>query len=394
MYSFISKSIKKQSGSIMPITALALVSIMGMAGLVVDSSHLFNSKTKLQNLLDAAALGSAKVLDDTGNQFTARQAANRIINSNLAQSSYSELNDLGLDSSDFVVQFSDTRNPFIANPAATKFVRIRLNQEVIELDTIFMKIMGVDELDLTGSAVAGPSPSLGTACNMVPSIICGDPNEAPDNEGMFGYEYGDSIPLVLGSTKNSEVGPGNYQLISLGGNGANVLRENFAGGYKGCLASGNDVETKPGANTGPVSQGVNTRFNIYSGPVSAEDYPPDLVTDAGASNYPDTYAEYQFDNMIRNYDEPVDGVAQRRVLTATFGNCEATVNGRGTVPILGFGCIFLTAPVDKSGKNKEPRLYGELIRECRSSGIPGPNSIDGPGVHTIQLYGDPDRWDS
>ena len=61
----------------MPITAAALVAAMGMTGLVFDSSHLFTNKTKLQNMLDAAALGAAKVLDSTNNQFLARQAANR-----------------------------------------------------------------------------------------------------------------------------------------------------------------------------------------------------------------------------------------------------------------------------------------------------------------------------
>jgi len=379
----------------MPVTALALVSIMGMAGLVVDSSHLFISKTKLQNMLDAAALGSAKVLDDTGNQFTARAAARRIITNNLAQNSYRELRELGLDSTDFVIQFSDTRDPFIANPAATKFVRLRLNQEVIELDTIFMKIMGVSELDLTGSAVAGPSPALGQVCNIVPTIICGDPNEAPDNEGMYGYEYGDQVSLVMGNTKNNEIGPGNYQLLDLPGNGnGNQLRENLAGGSSACASSGESVETKPGVNRGPVAQGFNTRFGIYSGPVSAEDFPPDLVTDAGAANYPDTYAEYRFDNMIRNYDEAIDGIAERRVLAVAFGNCDGTVNGRGNVDVLGFGCVFLTEPAQNNGALQTVQMSGELIRDCRSSGVPGPNPVDGPGVHTIQLYGDPDRWDS
>jgi hypothetical protein len=388
-------SFKKQSGSIMPVTALALASIVGISGMVFDSSHLFVNKTKLQNMLDASALSSAKVLDDTKSQFLARQAANKSIANNLAQPSYKELRDLGLDPTDFVIQFSDTRNPFVANPAARNFVRIRLNRDAIEIDTIFLKVLGVEELDISGSALAGPSPALGEVCNLVPSIVCGDPAEPPDNEGMYGYEYGDQVNLAMGSIFNNDIGPGNFQLLDLGMSGKDdKLRENLAGGSSSCASSEGSVETKPGVNRGPVAQGFNVRFGIYSGGISGVDYPPDFVTDAGAPNYPDTYAEYQMDYLTKNYDEPVWGRNERRVMAVAFGNCDGTVNGQGTVELLGFGCVFLNAPAENNNALKSVQISGELIRDCRASGVPGPNPVDGPGVHTIQLYGDPDRWDS
>ena len=87
-------------------------------------------------------------------------------------------------------------------------------------------------------------------------------------------------------------------------------------------------------------------------------------------------------------------MAERRVLAVAFGNCDGTVNGSGSVPLLGFGCVFLSQPAAATGKLHTVQIFGELIRECSGSGVPGPNPVDGPGVHTIQLYGDPDRWDS
>lgn len=379
----------------MPVTALALTTIMGVTGLVFDSSNLFVNKTKLQNLLDSAALGAASVLSDSRSQFLSSVAARNIITNTLAQDGYSQLNDLGLNSNSFVIQYSSTRNPFVANPAATRFVRVRLNQGVAEINTLFMRIFGINQLDLTGSAVAGPSPALSTVCNAVPTIVCGDPDVPPDASGMYGYNYGDQVTLAMGNTHNNATGPGNFQLLDLGISGNDgKLRESMAGGSEACIAANASVETKPGVNRGPVSQGFNTRFGIYNGPVSADDYPPDLVTDAGGNNYPDSHISYLIDNMTKNYDEPTLGLAQRRVIPVPFGNCDGTINGRGTVEIIGFGCIFLNQPAQNNGALQTVQLFGELVRDCRSNGTPGPDPGNGQGVKTIQLYDDPSRWDS
>jgi len=381
----------KQNGSIIPTIAFSMVAMMGMAGMVFDASNVFSSKTRLQNIIDATTMTAANVLDETFSQAQARNAARKIFDENIDQPGNGTLKDIGLTSTDLVIQFSDTRNPFIASPAATRFARVRINPGTASVDTIFMKILGIEALELAGSAVAGPSPALGTVCNLTPTIICGDSFIPPDANGMFGYNYGDQVTLALGDNKNNDVGPGNYQLLSVdeSAKGGNAVRDYMAGGYTGCATSTQTIETKPGKTKGPVTQGINTRFGIFSGPVSEDDYPPDLVTDAGANGYPDTYAEYTLDNSTKSYDEPSDGIASRRVVNVAFGNCTGTVNGRGDVPIIGFGCVFLNQPMAK-----DDALFGELVRECKSGGIPGPAPIDGPGIHTIQLYGDPDRWDS
>ena len=400
MFHFFQTSNKKnhknnQRGSIMPVTAIALVSIMGMTGMVIDSSLLFLNRSKLQSLLDAAVLTSAKVLDETGKQSDAREAAIQSIDNNLAQPGFDSLSNLGLTSASFVIQFSATRSAFFANPASSSFVRIQLNQGEVELDTIFLNIMGVSELSLSGSALAGPSPALGNACNLVPSVICGDPDEEPDPDGMFGYEYDDQVTLAMGSIQNNDVGPGNFQLLDLGlGGNDDGLRASLAGGASGCTSDNSTVDTQPGVNRGPVAQGFNTRFGIYTGPVSAADYPPDLVVDAGAPGYPDTYLEYTGNYNTNDFDQPINGLRERRVMPVAFGNCDGTVNGQGSVELLGFGCIFLNQPAQNNNALQVVQVSGQLIRSCRSSGVPGPNPVDGPGVHTIQLYGDPNRWDS
>ncbi len=384
-----------QQGSVIPLVAMALLAIMGITGMVFDASHLFVNKTRAQNALDAAALAAAKVLDRTHSQARARQAARTVFDQAMAQSGNGELRTLGLDGAALTIQFSDTRNPFIANPAATRFVRARLNPGSVQVKTLFMTVLGVDALDLSGSALAGPSPTLGQACKVVPSVVCGDPAQPPNQTGMYGYRYGDTVSLALGSSDNNATGPGNFQLISLdGGNGGDGIRAALAGQYDGCVSAQDGVETKPGANRGPVAQGFNTRFGIYQGPVGADDFPPDLVTDAGGQNYPDTYADYQRDYTIQAWDEPQRGIAERRVLAITFGDCRTTINGQGNVPVLGFGCVFLNEPANTHGALQQVQISGELVRSCSGAGVPGPSADAGPGPHTIQLYGDPDRWDS
>ena len=371
-----------------------MIAIIGLAAMVFDASNIFSNKTRLQNILDSTALTAAKVLDDTYSQSQARTAAQDVFDENINQAGNKTLKDVGLSSADLTIQFSDTRNPFIASPAATRFARVRINSGTTKIKTIFMGVFGIKALDLSGSALAGPTPALGTVCNVVPTVVCGDPDIPPDAQGMYGYKYGDQVSLVMGSTKNNNVGPGNFQLLDLSAlTDDKSVRNGLAGGSNACVSSTGTVDTKPGVNRGPVAQGFNTRFGIYSGPVNATDYPPDKVTDAGNAGYPDSYANYTQDYATKNYDEQ-NGVSERRVMAVAFGNCTGTVNGAGSVPLLGFGCVFLNSPATQNGALQSVQVTGELIRSCSSSGVPGPSPVDGPGVHSIQLYGDPDRWDS
>lgn len=382
-----------QRGSIIPLVALATLVIVGVAGLSLDSGHAFVNRTRLQNALDAAALASAKNLDIARSQARAREVAKEIFTQSLAQAGNAELGELGIDANDLTIQFSETRNPFIPHPAAKRYVRVMLRKGVAQVNTWFMRVAGVDALDLSGSAVAGPSPSLGEACNLLPTLICGDASQPPNDGGMYGYNYGVTVALVLGAP-HGPVGPGNFQVAALNGErGADDTREFMAGGESGCLSPSGTVETAPGQQRGPVKQGANTRFGIYSGPVDSNDYPPDLVTDAGPAGYPDTYAQYQTDYAAKNWDAAATGLPQRRVAPIIVADCSNPIHGRDELPVLGFACAFLTAPVTAQGNGGE-QLNGELIKQCNVKGTPGPGAGTGTGLHTIQLYGDPDRWDS
>lgn len=55
-------ALNHQKGAVLVISALALLVILAMAGLAIDSGHSFSRKTRLQNSVDAAALAAAMKL--------------------------------------------------------------------------------------------------------------------------------------------------------------------------------------------------------------------------------------------------------------------------------------------------------------------------------------------
>jgi hypothetical protein len=272
----------------------------------------------------------------------------------------------------------------------------------------FSVVLGIMEKRVAATAVAGPSPTINNACNVMPMMVCGDPAAGSP---YWGYEPGQPDVLKSGSTGgNWEVGPGNFQLIRLDGaaGGADV-RSAMAGSYDACLSSDEVISTEPGNVVGPVAQGLNTRFGRWNGPVSSANSPPDVVTRQpsppltynsdtdtiyqGATPVTDSndvaynYEDYVNDVVQENYNyhpAPTDiGVFGRREAAVAIGDCSTSTNGQGEIPLLGFGCFFLLQEVAQGGNTSF--IYGEFIENCRTGGMPGPDPSNVPGPYRIQL---------
>ncbi len=255
-----------------------------------------------------------------------------------------------------------------------------------------------------GSALAGPSPPLGTdpdseICGIVPMMVCGDPSAT-----NFGYSVGTEKEETLksGADKSgSEVGPGNFQLIALDcGTGGSCVRQGMAGSYEACTSEGSTITTEPGNTVGPVFQGLNTRLGMYNGPVDSTEAKPDTVThtdyNPGLGENYFWHEDYEQRNADGNYDYPEpEGVPNRRMLAVPIGDCSTTTEGRGEVEVLGVGCFFLTRPAGQNGKQE---IYGEFVEECDAGGTAAANPITDPTsgstLHKIVLYKDPDSDDS
>jgi Flp pilus assembly protein TadG len=407
-----------QRGVVMALLAIAMVALLLTVGLALDVGHATLNKTRLQDATDAAALAAAKILDENRSTTLATTEALTAFAANANASGDQELAKAyanGAGTVKVTVQYSATLPPFSAGSATGPYVRVSATG--FARPTWFATLAGIPQITVAATAVAGPSPPVNTACNIVPLLVCGTPNVT-----NFGYNMDQPVVMKQSAPGSpSEIGPGNFQLLALGGNGANIVRQNLAGGYTSCVNLGNTVTTEPGNETGPTAQGINTRFGDYSGPMGGtqSQYPPDVITTQqapllsvgnGGPPYPIvgniTFGYEQYEAQLQaagpyNYAPPT-GVPGRRILVVPVGDCTGTSGGKTTVPVIGLACFFLLQ--EETQKGNKSYIIGEFegaagtgnggqgTGNCSVGGTPGPNS--GPGPYIIQLYHDPSSGDS
>jgi hypothetical protein len=197
----------------------------------------------------------------------------------------------------------------------------------------------------------------------------------------------------------------------------------MAGSYEACANTDETVETEPGVTAGPTSQGFNTRFGIYDGPVSAYDYPPDVVVQATSpvlDTYEDPvtgdnvitagnggpivqyaseinygYAEYVAQTGSGPHAYPTSGSPAgsewRRILAMPVADCSGDETGQTTIDVIGFACYFMLQPI---GGGTDKNIFGQFVDNCLAGGAAGPNPGAGRGPYLIQLYKDPDSGNS
>jgi Flp pilus assembly protein TadG len=401
---------RQQCGAALPLVAVGLLAMLAVSGLALDASHALTNKTRLQNTADAAALAAAASYDDTADIFIANAAALSLFGINADGAGNNELND-AYDTGEIgvTIQWSETVAPFL-NSGVGPYVRVIATG--FGVDTTLSSVLGIVDIDVGASAVAGPSPTINNACNVAPLVVCA---ADPTDTDLFGFKAKELEILKSASGDPNDIGPGNFQLARLGCAGGNCVRENLAGGYGGCIDTGETVETEPGNTVGPTVQGLNTRFNSYSGPVSAADYPPDvnvrqpsprLTYDGGTDTINQDgktvddltldygYEQYASDVRAERFTNHPDdgGVYERRIMALPVAECGVDSNGQSTLDVVGFGCYFMIQEVVQKGN--EAQIFGQFIEGCSAGGVPGSAPVDGPGLHTIILYKDSDSVDS
>ena len=418
----------RQEGSVSVLMVFALAVIGMMAALALDGGHLLLNKTRLQNAVDAAALSGAKTLSQVvgGSNIasTTRAAALSTLMQNANATGNNELaTAIGSNAGTFaVVELANSvYGPFsYPGPSDAKYVRVSVpNYSLTGFFWNFAQVFGSGGLGakaVAAIATAGPSPT--SPCDLSPLMVCGDPTQYNPGTGMFwGFQFGDLQVLKTAAGNSSPIGPGNFQLLDFGSGGSTV-REDLAGGGKECRSVGDNVQTAPGNKVGPTSQGLNTRFGIYNGPISASDYPPDLVTTSSspAITYDDSVsppqAKYQGQavtssngnltagsNAIFDYNDwrastaacvaggsgcQSNGVFERRMMKVVVGNCTGKQGGSTSIPVLGFGCYYVVQPMDGGGGDAQ--IFGQFVKECEGDNVAGPSPSTDSGPQIIQLY--------
>lgn len=400
-----------QRGIAAPFLAIAMVALLLMVGLALDTGHATLNKTRLQDAADAAALAAAKILDQTHSTILATTEALTAFAANANASGDRELANAyanGAGSVSVTVSYSATLPPFTAGSPTGPYVKVAATG--FARPTWFANLAGIPQMTVAATAVAGPSPTINQACDIVPLVICGN-----SGQPNFGYTLDQAVVLKQSAPGNpSAIGPGNFQLIQLGGSGANVVRQNLAGAYSGCATLNNTVQTQPGNEAGPTAQGINTRFGDYSGPMggSESQFPPDVLTTqqtpaltvgSGGPPYPVLgNISYGYEQYIADEGNPASynnqpapngpGVFNRRVLQVAVGDCSGTAGGQTSVPVIGFACFFLLQEETQQGISSY--IIGEFEGNCTVNGTPAAAPSSGPGPYIIQLYHDPGSGDS
>ncbi len=285
-------SFKKQRGAVLVLVTIAMLALIAMAGLALDGGHLMLNKTRLQNAVDSAALSGARTLADyskgaPGAQSAAEAAALVTFLSNLGLAGNQELNEAYSEGGAFTVQFSETLNPF--TPGASEPGYIRVIATDLSLASWLVKVVGVDNLPVSASAVAGTIKLDSNIDNVLPILACGCSSDDAgclhgdtDGDGIDDHHLGypfvegmdedlaslqDLTVLKLASGTESDVGPGNFRLLQLEDDegsvitGGNDIRDALAGSATYEVDIGEDTTgTAPGNKIGPVFDGLNTRF--------------------------------------------------------------------------------------------------------------------------------------
>jgi hypothetical protein len=148
--SFVSRVFNDQSGQALPILAMALVGLLAMGGLVIDSSHLYYCYNELQASTDASVLAGAELLPNT------TATAEAIAYSSVAggKNAYSNLPNVSMvPGYPLLWCLSSLTNEGIACVAPANANAIQIKQQAV-VPTYFFRIFGVKSITVTASATA------------------------------------------------------------------------------------------------------------------------------------------------------------------------------------------------------------------------------------------------
>ncbi len=241
---------RKSSGQTVVIIALMLPVLLGAVALGTDVAIFYFNWVQLQKAADSAALAGANWLPDNASQATT--TANQFAQSTGVKAGEIVSTTVAADSLSISITLQRTVPYYLA------------------------RVLGLTNGIVTTSATAAPQ--------FPPSTLnAGTPGQVPpggDNNGGNGGSCASVgscglVPIGLDSKtvytdgtqitlQQGQLGPGNWDLLALGGVGGSNLRTNIANGYNSMVSVGDWVTTEPGKKVGPVDQGFQDRLNTAS----------------------------------------------------------------------------------------------------------------------------------
>lgn len=369
----VSKLSRKERGIAAVSGALGMTSFVLAAGLAIDIGHMYLAGSELQNAADASAIAGASVINGSAAGITAA------VNVALATQNKFEF---GKDTATFsrtdVVFSKNFAGPYYSEESSRnladqiRFIKVMIPNKAISVP-FAQTALGSSTVNLSRSSVAGFSAGLQVLCDsIVPlSAIQDDITKAPldvDPQCPNQWAFTPGCKYVIRRGSNGQnsgyVSPGNYLILALGASrGGNDARAGVAGSAAGCFKEGDCIGTQTGVETGPIKQGLSTRFGEYGSSMSPDIFPPDVNVRESI-----TYAEYleELDKSLRGlntnpsrFQAPPNGITGRigrRIIIIPIINVRQFNNGNDTVCIDHFAAFFLNKQINGNGD-----LYAEFI---------------------------------
>lgn len=348
---------KGERGSVLALSALSMLTVLLATGLAVDISRFYSAQAELQNAADASALAGVSALNSSAKGITdatdrAVQAMNKY-NFDKTGVSFPRANVL------FAVNLNGaymSEGVAFTQPHDIRFVKVITPASPVGV-SFAASVLGSSK-NLSATATAGYSVPINMYCNWLPVSV---------------IDYG--VPLAVGNTytfradNQQQVSEGNMQILAAAGPGGSDVRIGLASGVDLCAEAGAtySIDTKPGANTGPVKQGINTRFDEYGSSVDPLSQPPDTNIKENI-----TYTQYRDGSPSQSPSHT--GVYGRRVVIIPIVKLAQFDQGRNTVTFDRFGAFFLQSKVAGNGD-----LKAEYIDDIVVAGKGGYDPSGGAG---------------
>lgn len=330
-----------ERGSTMIMTAILMLGIVLAVGLCLDVARIYMTRSELQNAADAAALSAARELNGgtSGIQDAYTRATTIVNNYGFDRAAVTITN------VEFAVNLNGNYvSSAVAqeNPANVRFVRVTTQLSVTPV-LFAVKALGETHSE-SRAAVAGMSVGINTICDFFPiAVALEDANPAPNTVMTLNF--------VQGTGNSATLADKDYIILEvpdINGNGAPETAVLSAGLTSICQTLNTTIPfhmtPSSNINNGPrqISDGVNTRFNIYANgygnALVPSTFPPD-------SNIAENISYDDYNNLRIDVDPNPNGPGEdgRRILIVPIV-APGTYSPPNAV-VIKFGAFFLKRAV-------------------------------------------------
>jgi hypothetical protein len=211
--------IERENGNAIILVSVAMIALLGMAGLVIDGGSLFVTKTHLQKTANASVLSGAQKLIE--GEASVKGVIQAVLEFHKETDSLQRI----------TIQEQD-------------LVRLSLTKDV---PLSFSTILGMETAPVQADAAAQIG-IMGKAQGAVPLGI----------DERFNLEFYKEYELKT-DTEGSDTGW--FGILSLGGTGADTYYENFINGYDQELKVGDTIPTETGNVAGKTRSAIKERID-------------------------------------------------------------------------------------------------------------------------------------